>query len=584
MSDGASVRIYWAVGVAVGLVLVMGLVVISRVDPMTDDSTMDSTLSGRSETITPTSAGPSLAEAAGIRDDFARNAALYRLAHGATREQVEGWLAEVETLPGTPHAYDVARVLYIRFTVLDPQAALDHALRGATKPVWLAAIFRTWAQLDPDAAVARAAILHPSAKSPAMRVLLQRELPPADLRSVAARLDETVDHHWYRNLEAFHGVAPPTPAERALAEIEARRLARRNGESHADAWTRAIGIEDDAVRQILAEQTAIDWSAEDPRAALAALESVPLDDMVATGRPPSGGVSIAPLRMRIGESIIGKWARADPRAALAWILESTGDARGWYIQRPMIELARQAPEQAIASLAAIPEELRRSATGAVLRTFAYRDLDHALELFAQLEVGEKASQTHTLRRLLIERRSAHDALGWAMSVDHRIRGREVSAVIRDVHRDDRVEGLRLLESIGDPAMRTTAALELVWREVRHDAQGAYRWARNFKPEDGRSRLVVKVFRVWASHDASAASRALLEHRGGPLRDEATVSVMSDVIGHDIHLAERLFEAIEAPGQQAEAADLLYRHFTENAPNRRKAERYRKYLAEDDADA
>lgn len=91
-----------------------------------------------------------LAEIARIRDDFSRNAALYRLADGATKEQVNRWLDEVTTLEPTPHRYDVARVLYIRYAVLDPEAAVEHALRNAAKPAWLAAIFRTWAQLDAD--------------------------------------------------------------------------------------------------------------------------------------------------------------------------------------------------------------------------------------------------------------------------------------------------------------------------------------------------------------------------------------------------------------------------------------------------
>ena len=109
------------------------------------------------------SAAATLAGIAAIREDFIRNAALYRLVDGATREQVEAWLAELETLPSTPHRYDIARVLYIRFAVLDPEAAVDHALLGATKPVWLEAIFRTWGEFDHAAALMRASNLHPSA-------------------------------------------------------------------------------------------------------------------------------------------------------------------------------------------------------------------------------------------------------------------------------------------------------------------------------------------------------------------------------------------------------------------------------------
>ena len=109
----------------------------------------ESSASEPTTVLTAPSAAATLAEIAQITEDFSRNAAMYRLAEGATRQQVEDWLADVETLPPSPHRYDVARVLYIRFAVLAPEAALEHALAaGATKPVWLEAVFRTWAQLD----------------------------------------------------------------------------------------------------------------------------------------------------------------------------------------------------------------------------------------------------------------------------------------------------------------------------------------------------------------------------------------------------------------------------------------------------
>lgn len=529
------------------------------------------------------SADATLAEIAENNDDFSRNAALYRLADGATQEQVEEWLAEVETLAPSPHRYDVARVLYIRYAVLDPEAAVEHALRKAAKPAWLDAIFRTWAQLDADAAIEQASTLHPTAKAVASRTLLEPRAGTTELGLVAKRLDETADLDGYRSMEAAAGVPLLTPAKRVVAEIEARRLARRDGESHADAWSRAIGLKDVHVRHILAERTALDWAVEDPRAALAALDSLPVDDLVASARDASL-MTVGPLDMQIGTSIIGQWSDDNPDAALAWVLDQDGGRGGRYVQRPMIELTRRSPEDAIARLAAIPDDLRPDAAGAVIRVLAHRDLDRALSLFASLDIETKAGHTHTLRRRLIENRSADEALRWALSVDHRIRAREVPWVIADVHENDHVEALRLLESVDDPALRIAAADRLVRREARRDALEALDWARNFKPESERSALVVKVFDTWANVDPDAASRALLELRGGPVRDRAAAAVVGDMIRHDVHLAERLFEAIETPAQQGEAAESLHAHFSDIEPNRRKAERYRKYLPEDDGEA
>ncbi|MYD96487.1 MAG: hypothetical protein F4X98_03750 [Gammaproteobacteria bacterium] len=522
-----------------------------------------------------------LAGIAAIREDFGRNAALYRLANGATREQIEAWLAELETLPSTPHRYDIARVLYIRFAVLDPEAALDHALQGATRPVWLEAIFRTWAQLDPDAATARASHLFPPAKAAASQALLQLDVSLTGLRSLAERLDETEHDDLYRVFEMSHGVSAPKPAARRLAELEARRLTRRDGESHVDAWNRALGIEDPHVRHVLVEWTALDWASTDPWGALAALDSVPSDEMVVTVRLDDS-INLNSLQRRVRGRIVDQWSGDDPDAALAWILERGGRSKGYYIQSPMIEFARRSPDDAITRLAAIPESLRGSATGAVLRTLAYRDLDRALEWFSALDIDVKARHTWTLRRLLIER-SAEGALGWAMSVDRRIRTREVQSVLDDIHDVDRPEALRLLRTIDDPALQTAAATSLVWNEVRHDAEQALAWAENFKPESSRSELVVDVFRAWSRRDPTSAYRALSTRRAGPVRDRSAVTMVSDVVEHDAQLAERLFDLISSSEHQAKAAASLVQHFSSVEPDAIKVVRYLKYLLEDDAD-
>ena len=499
------------------------------------------------------------------------------------KTRVEGWLAEVATLEPTPHRYDVARVLYIRYAVLDPEAAVEHALGNAAKPAWLAATFRTWAQLDADAAIERASALHPSAKAVASRTLLQLGSGTAELRQVAARLDDMEDLDGYRYMEAVAGVPLLTPAKRTLAEIEASKLARRDGESHADAWNRAVELKDIHVRFVLMARTALDWATEDPWAALATVDSLPVDDLVATTNDLTQ-MSVEPLHLRIRTSVIGQWSDDNPNAALAWVLDWEDGAKGWYIQRPMIELTRRSPEEAIARLAAIPDDVRQDAAGAVIRMLAQRDLDRALRLFATLDIETKSGHTDTLRRRLIENRSADEALRWALSVDHRIRAREVPSVIADVHGDDHVEALRLLESVDDPALRIAAADSLVRREARRDAREALAWAQNFHPPSERPALVVKVFDTWANKAPKTAGRALLELRRGPVRDRAAAAVMADVIRHDVYLAERLFEAIETPVQQAEAAQPLHLHFSDIEPNKRKAERYRKYLPDEDGES
>ncbi|MDE0193202.1 MAG: hypothetical protein OXQ90_17755 [Gammaproteobacteria bacterium] len=527
------------------------------------------------------SAEDTLAEIAEIADDFSRNAAMYRLATGATRQQVEAWLDEVETVPPSPHRYDLARVLYIRFTTLDPEAALEHAFLGATKPAWLEAIFRTWAQVDPDAAIARAAKLDSSAKTAAARTLLQLGLPLDELRSMAERLDAALDHDQYRQIERIIGVVPPTPSMRLLAAARASKLGRRDDESHADAWYRATAVEDGLVRQILAERIALDWASDNPVDAMAAAKAWTNNDLfVAMG---SYGFSTELIRHRIRSHIVWKWADDEPLEAFAWLMaQETPDIRS-HVGAVMSRLTQHAPEEAIARLGDVPASQRPSAAYAVLGVLAAQDIDQAMGFFASLDISWKVNRTHVLRRALVANRSAKQALDWAVSVDQRIRADEVAAVIRDVHRKDHTEALRLLGSLDEPSLRIAAADEVVRAEARRDAQETLAWARNFEPEAGRSNLIVKVFDTWAARDPAAACRELFDMRAGPVRDQAAATMMPDVVSRNAPLAERLFDAIESPDQQARAAQPLHRHFSDIEPDRRKAERYGKYLPDGGGD-
>ncbi|MYJ75210.1 MAG: hypothetical protein F4089_08960 [Gammaproteobacteria bacterium] len=146
---------------------------------------------------------------------------------------------------------------------------------------------------------------------------------------------------------------------------------------------------------------------------------------------------------------------------------------------------------------------------------------------------------------------------------------------------DVAEAMGLLESIENPVIRAAAAPNLVGQQVHRDAHAALAWARNFQPETEREKLVVRVFNTWARTDPGDAGRTLLESRGGPTRDRAAAAMMPSVVGHDVSLAERLFDSIETPEQQTAAAQILYAHFTDIDPRQRKANRYRRYLPSED---
>ena len=569
--------------VAVGLVLVVAWLVVDLPGLRPIDEEPAETAVPVAQPLPVVESGiATLADIALIEDDFSRNAALYALIGDAPQARVEEWLAEVDTLPATRHRPDLARVLYIRFAVLDPEAALQHALRGPTRASWLVAIFRTWGQIDPNAAAARAATLLPSARAAASRALLELDLPRAELRAILAGLDQSGPaRNVQRRTQLVTGKPQLTRNEYLLAEIEARTHARREGESHSDAWDRAISVEDALVRQILVDRLVIDWAGRDPAAAMAAVESWNTEDVYQPFVAGGGFAPSMPIRGFLKSRVIRQWAQDDSQAALTWAMGREREDMLRFATVVLSTLAEQAPAEAISRLADLPEAVRARASGGVLWTLARTDLDRAMGLFESLSIGEQTRNAMALRQELISQRSPQSAFDWALSIDHRIRTREVASVLAAVSYQDLAEALRLLDSIEDPAIRTAAAPGLVAQQVQRDAREALAWARNFRPETERGNLVVQVFNAWSRTDPGGASRELFETRGGPTRDRAAAGMMSGVVGHDVPLAERLFDSIETPEQQAVAAEILHRHFTDIDPRQRKAERYRKFLPPED---
>lgn len=573
---------------AVGLIVVVAYFVIGpkALRPITEEPDAPRGPSGVAPLPALEPGGVTLADVASIEDDFSRNAALYALIGDAPRMRVEEWLAQVDTLPATLHRSDVARVLYIRFTVLDPEAALRHALRGETRASWLAAIFRTWGQLDPEAAAARAGTLLPSAKAAASRALLELDLPLAELRTMVARLDETGPvSNVQRQAQLMTGAPQLSRSAYLLAEIEARSHARRDGESHADAWERAISFEGEAlVRQILVDRIVIDWAMQDPAAAMAAVESWTTDDEYQPFVTGGGFAPSMPMATFLKSRVMVQWSQDDARAALAWAMARDPADVQRFVPVVLSVLAERSPGEAIARLRDLPEPLRRRAAGGVLWALARTDLDRALRFFETLSVEQQSQNTMALSQELVSERSPQEAVDWALSLDRRIRPREVAAVLRRLYSRDHAETLRLFDAIEDPAIRTAAASGLVAQQVQRDAREALAWARDFRPETEREKLVVQVFDAWSRTDPGRACRALLETRGGPTRDRAAAAMMASVVGHDPNLAERLFDSIETPEQQGATAQILYRYFTEVDSRQRKAERYRKFLPAEDDDA
>ena len=93
--------------------------------------------------------------------DFAQTTALYVLAASQDQDGIERLLAEARSIKRVSESRAAASILYGRFAELDPEAAVEHMVRGDSgfDPNWLYGVFHSWARTDLEAALKRASKL-----------------------------------------------------------------------------------------------------------------------------------------------------------------------------------------------------------------------------------------------------------------------------------------------------------------------------------------------------------------------------------------------------------------------------------------
>lgn len=468
---------------------------------------------------------------------FERNRATYGLLATAGRGSVEQLLDEIDNLPGVD-GRDVARVAYLRLAALDPEAAVAHALGANVEPSLLSTVFRSWAHRDLDSAVSRAAALPEDARMAVAHAILELDLPTARLLDIADRLGVT----------------------ELLIEIEVRRN-RANIEA---SWNRAVADTDDPLREVQLRVVAEIWSAEDPAAALAASELLPVGE----------------LRDDLRRLIVDVWSGVDPDAAVAWFSTSAQDELE-LIEVSFAALAERDLSRAWSFSEPLPINPRSRARRALLRAALTEDFDGALAFFNSLPEDEVGSGELAMLVLSAFGDQPRSALEWAMSRDEgsRImttryrRGVMLDTYERNLWQWVDVFGGRspmlartVIEEIVDVSSRDFAAAAYLalgpgfgptsWpgRDRRADVL----WAESVASEQFLQRPQIANILVNLAPDHGI--EVLLRRDPSPARDEAIRAALVRSIAlralTDEH-AERLLTAISSADTRRTAARRLY---------------------------
>lgn len=478
---------------------------------------------------------PTLADVAAIPDGFERTREMYRLLAAGDRGSIERLLDRIGDLP--PDGRDVARVAYLRFAALDPEAAVARALSEAVEPSVVATVFRSWAHRDLDAAVSRAAVLPEPARVAVARAILELDLPAARLLDAAGRLDAT----------------------ELLIEFEAR-ASRGNIET---VWDRAISNTEDPLREVRLRVVAEIWSVEDPAAALAATKLL-----------PAGA-----LRDELRTVIVEGWSGVDPGAAAVWFASSGQDDVG-LAETALGAFAERDVQRAWSLTELVPVRARSRTRNAVLHAALIEDFDGALAFF------ETLSDTEDMEDLVWFALAGYgdrprEALEWATSRDE-ASGTPLPLTPRDAPPDTATPNLfvwvylfggrnptlakNVIEDIADVTVRDWAvgaylALGPLFGPISwpgRDTRDDVLWAESVASEEVL--LHPEIAKALLRLDSDNAIDAILRRDPSPARDEALGVALGRSDGLASEDAERLLAAISSQdARRREARRLYLRH-------------------------
>ena len=488
----------------------------------------------------------SLADIASVADDFQRNAALYVLIADAGVARIEELLGEVHTLPSTPHRYDIARILYIRFAALDPAAAADHVTQADHRPSWVEAVYRAWGHRDLDAAVAHAAALGRSTRSYAMRALFELELPDGDREAMASQLD----------------------GESMLAAMQRREELQRQDEDYASAWQSALALPGTNQRFEHLAMLAGDWAKKDPSAAMAA----------------ASYMERSQLAQAIQSLVLRSWAADDPWGATTWLAEQEPSLNLQQLTFTLMHvLSEQGLAQAISSLETMPQKLRRYAEQGIVfglqrpdADVQAADLDILWNWYEELPTPSRKRLAGSLA-MAIARHDPTRALDVVASLEGSARLEGMTSLMASVGTTDLPLAKQLVSEIEDAELRSVALQSVASVATVHDPRKALEWVNSLPLED-RSAAASPLFVQWTRDDPEEATRELLDLVPEEVRDgiSGQVAFMLQYQGHG-DLVERLFEGTDSADARSRIATALYHYFTETSPDKNKADRYREFI-------
>ena len=447
---------------------------------------------------------------------FERAAALHGLLEYSDTTDLQSYLVAARGIQRVGMRKAWSGIVYARYTQIDPQGAVDHILQTGDdyQLEYLYATFCNWAEVDPEAAIARSQqLVRLPQRSVAKQAILAAhvELDAAALTALSERLGGR--------------------SESGIEAVLALRIERLAASDPRAAMAQAMAISDIELRKPLLQAIGRSWAAQAPEQALLASEDL----------------SDAASRQAYREGVITELALSHPDALLAELDSSQysdGEQYG-IVNYVFSDLGVSNPLRGIALASRISTAYYRMvAYSTLFSVLPQGDPALTLELLEQSgsDLDDMTVESKALTELMLSEPGA--ALQWANRNPQRGR-RWTPYLISLLSAENPSRALREALELSEPQVRIAALLQVIQTLAELDPLAAMEAIELLPPSAQRVMTQELVVTRWVTQDAPAATRWLLS-QPEPLRSRLLQSGFGDaLIRIDPELAQTVYQEFDS---------------------------------------
>ncbi|TQV78221.1 hypothetical protein FKG94_14225 [Exilibacterium tricleocarpae] len=444
-----------------------------------------------------------------IPTDFGQTEALYALAGRADIGRLQELIGEAGRIdiPGEREA--ALHILFSRYADIDARAALVYldSLNLDIATGIIRSIFRSWAKVDVDTAIATA-----------------NQISNARHRRTAAEaIVRTFSDHWPELLDQVTGrLLDPIDTNR----FEIERMIRLAATNPSGALAEALALGDDQARQQAVYGIALNMAKHNPQQALAAV----------------GQMVDQTMQKQLNQAIMQEWARNDAEAAMAYITNQGLTDQTNLVTVALQNMAHKDPLAALNQASQLDPRTRQVVYSGIYATWGQQDVRAAIAHAEALGDPQLTRQVYANLGRIYAGQYPDEALLWAEQLEGPAKASVVSSVLQEMANSDPRLALDAALTTDATPSRNNTISHILQTIARDDPQSAVAYLDQLPAGNLRDRSVQNILQSWAGSDPEAAY-TWVEQQEGQAYTKTVLNLANQLAATDPEKAAQLTDRI-----------------------------------------